>query len=384
MMILIGMAIVYRMVAASPSPLLPDIGVLLGLVAVAVSFGLAKRALYRSGAIRFRPVAEVVAAGAFFLAGYLPIFLIPLPFSLLATWRLLGKLPGKLFAYGFLPILGAAGFLIHDGRNSLMWVAVASVGVLLIAMSDEKDRVDRRKEEETKRSLDNRNALLSTLSHEIRTPLTVIQSSVDVMLEQRTGPLTDSQRNFLESAASNVRRLITLSENILASIKVESSWFNVNPVPLDIRKTVIRVAKQMEPILAEKSQTLKYSFPKWLPRPSGDETWIQQVLINLIHNSSKHLAHGGAILVNVIENELCIVVSVSDDGTGMTEKDRVRAFGEFFRGSDAAGREMDGFGLGLTIVQKVIEKHGGKVYVGSVEKLGTTVSFTLPKHEEPG
>lgn len=238
--------------------------------------------------------------------------------------------------------------------------------------------------EKIRNRLENRESLLSTLSHEIRTPLTIVQSSVDMILESRTGPVNAIQAKFLQSTATNIRRLITISENILTSIKVEKTWFKVTPVPLDIRKTVIDVADQLEGILSGKNQKLKYSFPKRLPRPFADEQWIQQVLINLVHNSSKHLEHGGTIIISVVENELCIVVSVSDNGSGMSELDRMKAFSEFYQGNvENVTREMDGFGLGLTIVKRVIEKHGGKVYVGSVESLGTTVSFTLPKKEAP-
>ncbi|MCK5197756.1 MAG: HAMP domain-containing histidine kinase, partial [Spirochaetales bacterium] len=88
--------------------------------------------------------------------------------------------------------------------------------------------------------------------------------------------------------------------------------------------------------------------------------------------------------ISVTENEQCVVVSVSDDGSGITNQEKPRIFSEFYQGSDFEDENMDGAGLGLSIVKSVIEKHNGKVSVGSVAGLGTTLSFTLPKEGDTG
>ena len=231
---------------------------------------------------------------------------------------------------------------------------------------------------ETEKNLQTKEAILSTLAHEVRTPLTVIQSTVDIMCEGRVGPLNQRQQQFLQSVGSNVRRLVTLSETILASIKVESAWFTISLQPIDIRRVIKDVAVHIRPVLEEKKIELRYSFPKLLSRPPADEGWIHQVLVNLVHNAVKHLRYGGRIIISVNENEQAMVVSVSDNGSGIRLGERAKVFNEFFQGDSWSDEQLDGAGLGLAIVKKVIEKHNGKVYVSSVEDVGTTVSFTLP------
>jgi len=135
----------------------------------------------------------------------------------------------------------------------------------------------------------------------------------------------------------------------------------------------------MLPFIDSRDQKLKYTYPNLLSKTIADENWIQQVLINLIHNASKHVGTNGRIIISVTENEQCIVVSVSDDGSGIVNKEKPKIFSEFYQGSESEDENMDGVGLGLSIVKNVIEKHNGKVYVGSVAGLGTTLSFTLPK-----
>ncbi|WP_319563188.1 HAMP domain-containing sensor histidine kinase [Marispirochaeta sp.] len=235
---------------------------------------------------------------------------------------------------------------------------------------------------ETEKNLQTKEAILSTLAHEVRTPLTVIQSTVDILCEGRVGPLNQRQQQFLQSVGSNVRRLVTLSETILASIKVESAWFTISLQPIDIRRVIKDVSVHIRPVLEEKQIELRYSFPQLLSRPPADEGWIHQVLVNLVHNAVKHLRYGGRIIISVNENEQAMVVSVSDNGSGIRLGERAKVFNEFFQGDSWSDEQLDGAGLGLAIVKRVIEKHNGKVYVSSVEHVGTTVSFTLPHNED--
>ncbi len=235
---------------------------------------------------------------------------------------------------------------------------------------------------ETEKSLQTKEAILSTLAHEIRTPLTVIQSTVDIMCEGRVGPLDQRQKEFLQSVGSNVRRLVTLSDTILASIKVESAWFTISLHPIDLRKVIKNVAAHMQPVLEERNIEMRYSFPQLLSRPPADEGWIHQVLVNLVHNAVKHMRSGGKVIISVNENEDAVVVSVSDNGSGIRLNERTKVFNEFFQGDNWSDVQLEGAGLGLAIVKRVIEKHNGRVYVGSVEHVGTTVSFTLPLREE--
>ncbi len=234
------------------------------------------------------------------------------------------------------------------------------------------------------KQIDGKNKLLSTLSHELRTPLAVIKTSTEIILEERPGEINTTQKRFLTATLDNTMRMVRFVDTILASIKVEFAWFRMNKKPMDIRTVIKKVCNDLLPFISTRDQTLKYTYPNLISRTFADENWIQQVLINLIHNASKHVGKNGRIIISVTENEQCIVVSVSDDGSGIINQEKPKIFSEFYQGSESEDENMDGVGLGLSIVKNVIEKHNGKVYVGSVAGLGTTLSFTLPKEGGAG
>jgi signal transduction histidine kinase len=134
----------------------------------------------------------------------------------------------------------------------------------------------------------------------------------------------------------------------------------------------------MQPLLNQRRQQIRYTFPALLARPKADEPWIRQVMVNLVHNASKHTNEGGLVIISVTQDDEQVVVTVTDNGKGLIGTGREELFKEFFQEQPNSTSGQDGFGLGLTIVRSVIESHGGKVYIGSSPNLGTMVSFTLP------
>jgi signal transduction histidine kinase len=231
--------------------------------------------------------------------------------------------------------------------------------------------------------IEGKNKLLSTLSHELRTPLAVIKTSTEIILEERPGKINSTQKKFLTAVLDNTMRMVRFVNTILASIKVEHAWFRMNKKPMDVKTVIKKVCNELLPFITSRDQELKYTYPNLLSQTIADENWIHQVLINLIHNASKHIGKDGRIIISVTENEQCIVISVSDDGSGIINQEKPKIFSEFYQGSESEDENLDGAGLGLSIVKNVIEKHNGKVYVGSVAGLGTTLSFTLPKEGGP-
>ncbi|MEX2445598.1 MAG: HAMP domain-containing sensor histidine kinase [Alkalispirochaeta sp.] len=231
---------------------------------------------------------------------------------------------------------------------------------------------------EIRQMLDERNQMLSTIAHELRTPLTVMQTTTAVLLEERTGPLTEKQRGFLESMHDNTHQMIRFTENVLADIKVDRDWIPTMNTPIDLRRMIRQVSSSLEPLIEQRNQSLRTTFPSLLSQPRGNETWIQHVLANLIHNAAKHAGDGGTIVISVTENDDSVAVTVSDNGHGLVTTGRERLFDEFYQEDPSAEASFEGTGLGLAIVRRVINRHGGRVYVTSARGLGTMVSFTLP------
>lgn len=224
-----------------------------------------------------------------------------------------------------------------------------------------------------------REELLSTLTHELRTPLTVIRSGASILVENRDGRLGPEQTRFANSILSNTRRLQTLTDNILAGLKIENWNASVRLRPTDIRKAIVSTVRTMEPMLAERDQEIRYVIPSLLSRARADPQWIEQVLLNLIHNAEKYTPLGGTIEIDVKENEHYIVVSVTDNGRGIHDRRRPDIFARFVQEDPNAPGSSEGAGLGLAIVRRIVTLHGGDVYVASQRGHGTTVSFTLQK-----
>ncbi len=282
-------------------------------------------------------------------------------------------------------IFAAALYLTKETAAILIVVVPSGLisGMIIRAMKEHELELTAEIDAQQKQ-IDGKNKLLSTLSHELRTPLAVIKTSSEILLEERPGNVNPTQQRFLKAIQDNSIRMSRFIDSILASIKVEYAWFRMKKKEKDIRTVIKKVCNDLGPFIQSRNQTIKYTYPNLLSKTVIDENWIQQVLINLIHNASKHVEKNGRILVSVNENEQCVVVSVSDDGSGIINEDKPKVFSEFYQGKEQDGaveEAFDGVGLGLSIVKNVIEKHGGNVYMGSVSGMGTTISFTIPKAE---
>lgn len=223
--------------------------------------------------------------------------------------------------------------------------------------------------------------MLATLAHEIRTPLTIMQTTENVLMQQIPGPLNPRQKKFMESIFINTQRLITFSENMLTLLKLERDWKPDLSTTIDLKNVIRQVSQSMEPMLESKGQHIKVSFPSLLSHPKADEAWIRQVLINLVHNASKHTDEHGFILISVTQDESQVVVTVTDNGHGLLGGQRETLFKEFYQENQDLKEYQDGFGLGLAIVRMIIERHHGQVYITSSKQLGTMVSFNLPAKE---
>ena len=289
----------------------------------------------------------------------------------------------RIFLTLFLLILSPAGALIsalfRDGLSLfLAALPVWPLYALILYKLGKKGREKHRDYEYMKSLVDSKNRILSTLTHELRTPLAVIKTSTELVLEERPGAINDTQKTLLSSTLENTNKLNALVENILSQVKVEFSWFSMSRKTLDLKELIRKTAMDIRPFLKTHRQELKFSYPPLLSKISGDERWLQQVLLNLIHNASKNSLEGSTLAIDVHENEEAVVVSVHDQGQGIADHEISHVFNEFYQSRDPSRDLSEGAGLGLTIVKNIIEKHGGRVYISSRPGGGTSVSFTLP------
>lgn len=210
----------------------------------------------------------------------------------------------------------------------------------------------------------------NVFSHEVRTPLTLIRAAAELLAEETPGPLTERQREFVSTIGVNAQQVIGLAEDMLAEARIEAQLFELHLERTDLRalvRTTVRDARRIHPttILLD-----DHSGPITL---LADPGLLAQALWNLVNNACRHSGEGARVNVAVSASEGQAIVSVSDDGGGMTAGERATLFQPFATGGARAGT-----GLGMMITERIISEHGGTLLVDTVEGRGTTIFFTIP------
>jgi two-component system phosphate regulon sensor histidine kinase PhoR len=220
-----------------------------------------------------------------------------------------------------------------------------------------------------------RREFVANVSHELRTPLTSIRALVETL---ETGAIDDPgmANEFLGRIVGEVDRLTALVEDLLDLARLEAGRSPLRRSWADPAELVHRGADRLLPQIERAQLTLNVTSDPGLPRIEVDESRIEQVLLNLVHNAIKFTPPGGTISVHVSANADEIVVEVSDTGIGVSQDDLARLFERFYK-SDKA-RRSDGTGLGLAIAKHIIQSHGGDISVTSKVGKGATFRFTLP------
>jgi len=237
--------------------------------------------------------------------------------------------------------------------------------------------------ESLKRNETFRKEFLQNLSHEFKTPVFAIQGYVDTLLQ---GALENPEvnRRFLQKAGRNVERLVHLLNDLDEISKLERGELRLNKQNFIIQD-LIREAFESLSLKADQ-QNIDFSFKRGCEKPLivyADKEKIRQVLINLMDNSIKYGKHGGAIIASVYNtDDKNILIEVSDDGMGISEKNLNRIFERFYRAPEGRGRDVFGSGLGLAICKHIIEAHFHSIHVRSKEGVGSTIGFTLHGRKE--
>ena len=215
---------------------------------------------------------------------------------------------------------------------------------------------------------------MSTATHEIRTPLSSILGYTE-LIQMDEGNLSETQRRYFEVILRNVNRLTVLTDDLLDLQRLEEGRLAVNIEPVNIRDMVDGVESEFAPILAEKGQVLEVSCIDIVV--NIDQLRVMQVLVNLLANASKFSPEGSEITVDVVETGDGVLVSVSDNGIGLSEEDLGKLFTPF-PGILVDGN-VSGTGLGLSICKGIVELHGGTLWAESDGiGCGSVFRFTLP------
>jgi signal transduction histidine kinase len=225
---------------------------------------------------------------------------------------------------------------------------------------------------------------LANMSHELRTPLNAVIGFSDVLLERMFGELNERQDEYLHDIRNSGRHLLELINEILDLSKVEAGRMELELGPVSL-PDVLRDALAMVRERAERHRlTLDLEIGDGVPAVLADELKLKQVVLNLLTNAVKFTADGGAIAMSaqLVDNE--VRVMVRDTGIGISEQDQDRIFEAFQRGGQRSRTGTEGTGLGLTLSKRIVELHGGRVWLTSREGTGSTFGFAIPARRLSG
>ena len=218
---------------------------------------------------------------------------------------------------------------------------------------------------------------LANMSHELRTPLNAILGYTELIIDNIYGDVPEKIQEVLERVEKNGRHLLNLINDVLDLSKIEAGRLTLSLNEYSMQDIIQTVFTSVEALAAEKNLDLNVKIRGVLNTGKGDEQRIAQVIVNLLGNAIKFTEQGKIEVEATVSNE-SFLVSITDTGPGLSEPDQKRIFEEFRQADASSTRVKGGTGLGLSISKKIVEMHGGRIWVDSNLGKGSTFSFTLP------
>ncbi len=218
---------------------------------------------------------------------------------------------------------------------------------------------------------------LASMSHELRTPMNAVLGYTRMLLMNVYGELPEKVRDVHGRIDKSGRHLLGLINDVLDFSKIEAGQLALTINPYSIKDVIQAVVTGTQSLASEKKLELRITAPGDLPAASGDERRIAQVLLNLVGNAIK-FTDSGEVRIEAAATDGALEVSVSDTGPGISPADQEHIFEEFRQAEDSIAPRKGGTGLGLAIAKKIVELHGGKIWVESEVGKGSTFTFTLP------
>jgi signal transduction histidine kinase/putative methionine-R-sulfoxide reductase with GAF domain len=222
---------------------------------------------------------------------------------------------------------------------------------------------------------------LANMSHELRTPMNAVLGYTDLVLDGIFGDVPEAIRDTLERVKSNGQHLMGLINDVLDLSRIEAGQLTLSLNDYAMGEVVHGVVSAVESLAAGKKLALKAVVPIDLPAGRGDERRLTQVLMNLVGNAIK-FTDVGEVAIEARVADGSFLVAVSDTGPGISEADQQRIFEEFQQVDSSSTRKKGGSGLGLAISKRIVELHGGRLWVESAPGQGSTFYFTVPLRVE--
>ena len=261
-----------------------------------------------------------------------------------------------------------SGHVDVDNRDELGALA-ANVN----RMNDELRRLYTELEETSR----HKSEFLANMSHELRTPLNAILGFAQVLRERMFGDINEKQAEYLDDILASGNHLLSLINDVLDLSKVEAGQVALERAPFSLRDALEQGVVVVREQASNDGVTIALTADPEADVVEGDARRIQQVIFNLLSNAVKFTPVGGSVDVTTARANGEVRVEVADTGPGIAPEERERLFDEFQQG-DAGVAQGEGTGLGLALSKRLIELHGGRIWVESELGAGSTFMFTLP------
>jgi signal transduction histidine kinase len=222
---------------------------------------------------------------------------------------------------------------------------------------------------------------LALASHQLRTPATGVKQYLGMLIEGYAGPLSELQEKLLNKAYSSNERQLSIINEMLFVARADSGQIKIQEDLIDLQSLIKDTVEEQQLAFFNKEQTFKINIPEEKVLFVGDEQYLRMAIENLISNATKYTPEGGHIDIFLKQSDSSIKIEVSDTGVGVSEEDKKLLFRKFTRIPNDLTGLVNGSGLGLYLVKKVIETHGGTVEFESEEGIGSTVKIILPNNK---
>lgn len=226
--------------------------------------------------------------------------------------------------------------------------------------------------------------IVANISHELRTPLTHIEGYLELLGSKDLGPLNEEQLRAVRVLMRSAERLERLIEDLILFSMSERGDVSLKLQPTNLRELFTAVTERAREKAAERKVRLEFICPASLPVVESDPEKISWVVIQLLDNAIKFTPAGGLVTLRVELHQHLVQVGVEDTGIGIPAERMNEIFEPFYQLDGSSTRKYGGTGLGLAVVQKIVEAHGSKIRVSSQEGKGSKFEFLLKAAVRPG
>lgn len=244
-----------------------------------------------------------------------------------------------------------------------------------VALAARRTRLARAETERLRAQVAQHAAPRDALAHEIRTPLTLIRASAELLAEETPGNLNEVQRRFVATIVDNTEQAIGMAEDFLTQARLDHALFALHLETVELRRLVRNLVQEMRRTASTPMRLEEHGAPI---RMVADRRLLRQAIANTVTNAVRHAGEHATITISVSNEEDTALITVADNGRGMTRAQREALFTPFRSQNSLEAPVSRGVGLGMVVTKQILTLHGGSVLVDSLASRGTSVYLTLP------